>query len=327
MLTTEQILTYKSLIGIGTRSILLLNTYSCINHIQLKNTKDMLDLLHLLIGKKIIKRVSSLDYDQSLMDRSFEYAQKIIEDSCKLGIQTIGYNDEYYPLKLRSIIDENGNSAAPIVLFVKGNIEHLNDKGIAIVGTRTPSQSGIDDAHFYASKFAERGFNIISGLASGCDTAAHKGAMSVRGITTAFLAYGLDQPIFPEENAKLAEDILSNDGLLISEYPIRTPFSKQNFIERDRLQSGLADATLVVQTSLNGGTMHAVNATLHNKKPLYALMYEAEKSNENIQGNISLINRRKAFLLNKENLETTITEIISPNNKKKQEPLQLGFEF
>jgi DNA processing protein len=156
---------------------------------------------------------------------------------------------------------------------------------------------------YYAKYFAEKGFNIVSGLALGCDTIAHKGALSVNGTTTAILAHGL-QMISPKRNEFIAKEILEKGGLLLSEYLFGVPAYNTSFVERDRLQAGLAIATIVIQTGIKGGTMHAVRTTINNNKILAVVNYKEQsvKCNENVAGNELLISRgsfslRKAEVL------------------------------
>jgi len=219
------------------------------------------------------------------------------------------------------------------MLYIKGNTGYLsNPKGIAIIGTREPTSEGKQAGAYFSEIFAEKGYNIISGLAIGCDTLAHQGALNKKGITTAFLAHGLDQKIYPKENTKLAEQIIDGGGMLISEYPVGTQLMTNRLVERDRLQSGLANATLVIQTGIKGGTMHAVNATLTNKKPLFAIQFKGDSlMHDKVQGNIKLINEGKANVLNSGNLndafsiiENYINTKTKQTNNTTQKPFQLN---
>ena len=126
-------------------------------------------------------------------------------------------------------------------------------------------------------------------MAEGCDTIAHRGALNAGGKTIAFLGHGLDS-VYPPSNKDLAEEILLNGGLLLSEYDVGTPVTKYNLVARDRLQSGLALATLVIQTSVNGGTMHAARVCLNSGKPLFVVKYSDKETDsaEQTQGNHEL---------------------------------------
>ena len=148
------------------------------------------------------------------------------------------------------------------------------------------------------------------GLAIGCDTCAHRGALKVSGKTTAFLAHGLTT-IYPPQNESLAKEIIEKGGLLMSEYPIGTNLSPYNLVARDRLQAGLAMATLVIQTGEKGGTMHAALTTLKANKPLYAVQFKdnATNNHEKCLGNAFLVKRGAKYINGSDNLDE-ISEII-----------------
>lgn len=182
-----------------------------------------------------------------------ERKNEIIRLSNKQDIKMIDILDNKFPLKLKYIDD------APIILFYKGNYNSvINDKSIAVVGSRKAGKECLELSYNIAKYFAREGYTIVSGLANGCDEYAHKGCLETKGNTVAVLGSGLDN-IYPKRNIKLAENIVNNNGCLISEYPIGTKSFKQNFIERDRIQSGLSSAILVVEANLDSGTMHTVN--------------------------------------------------------------------
>lgn len=149
-------------------------------------------------------------------------------------------------------------------------------------------------------RLGEMGFNIVSGLAKGCDTAAHKGCLRVKGFITGIVAHGLDT-IYPNENRRLADEIVDAGGALISEYFIGSPIRSKNFQERDRLQAGLSVATIVIQTGMTGGTWHTVDATIRNNKILAAVKYRDDS--EKILGNKILIEQKGAYPITSENLD------------------------
>lgn len=128
-----------------------------------------------------------------------------------MKIEEIMISDERYPKQLKNIYDP------PKKIYVLGNKEILNQKSIAIVGTRKATQYGKDVAYRIANELGEYGINVISGLAKGIDTYAHIGALKSKGKTIAVLGCGLDQ-IYPKENRKLAIDILNEGGCIVSEY-------------------------------------------------------------------------------------------------------------
>lgn len=213
-------------------------------------------------------------------------ADRIIKLSEALGIQIFSCLDEKYPYKLLNTVSEKGKLDVPVLVHCLGNLDILEKSSLAIIGTRNPNEAGVKAAEFFSSEFASYGVNIISGLAVGCDSIAHEAALSVNGTTTAVLAGGLDN-IYPKENRGLADRILNNGGLLISENPVFTQTNKYNLVSRDRIQAALGNATLVIQTSINGGTMHAAKATLAAGKPLFVVDYK-DNSADVVQGNLAL---------------------------------------
>jgi Predicted Rossmann fold nucleotide-binding protein involved in DNA uptake len=138
---------------------------------------------------------------------------------------------------------------------------------IAIVGTRNCSPEGKLIAQTTAKRFAEKGYNIVSGLAEGIDTAAHQGALMADGKTTAVLVDV--EKIFPEKNKPLSEEILINNGLLIAENPPNTIPAGHLFVSRDRLQSGLSLAVFPIETDVKGGTMHTVRFSEKQNRLLF----------------------------------------------------------
>lgn len=176
----------------------------------------------------------------------------LLRENEKNHISVISVLDHHFPSRTRAIPE------SPILLFVKGNRDALSRaRSVAIIGTREVSPKGFRAGERLGRVFAEKGFVVISGLAKGSDTAGHLGSTAARGESVAVLAGGLDK-VYPKENTKLSEAILECGGALVSEYPVGTSPQKGYFVERDRLQSGLSDAVIVIETSLTGGTMHTV---------------------------------------------------------------------
>ena len=203
------------------------------------------------------------------------------------------------PTFIRKTLNEKGKLAPLLILWYRGDFSITQLPGFAVIGTREATPEGIAGGTYLAGEFAKRGFNNVSGLAIGCDTCGHNGALKVSGKTTAILANGLDhKSIYPPENQDLAEEIVENGGLLISEYRIGTPVNRYNLVARDRLQSGLSLATLVVQTGEHGGTMHAATATLKAGKPLYTMLFKNDATNqhEKCLGNALLVKQGAKFI-------------------------------
>ena len=200
---------------------------------------------------------------------------------------------------MRKTVNEEGKLDPPLLLWYRGNLSAIQLPGLAVIGTREVTQEGIVGGTYLAGEFAKRGFNIVSGLAIGCDTCGHNGGLKVQGKTTAILANGLDRSsIYPRENQCLAEAIVKSGGLLLSEYSIGTLVNKYRLVERNRLQSGLSLATLVVQTGEKGGTMHAAAATLRAGKPLYTMYFkdEATRCHNKCIGNALLVTKGAIYI-------------------------------
>ena len=289
-LTSEQILTLQGIKGFGTGTVQKICAEAENHTGQISSINDLHDLCLKLADSKVLTRVAPFSFDD--FERACSGARRILDSSESLGIKVASRYEASYPKKLLSTLDEMGRPSAPILVFYKGNLEVTEMPGIAIIGTRKPTPDGVRAGEYYAEAFAAAGTNVISGLALGCDAAAHRGALSAGGATTAILANGLDS-VYPSENAYLADEILANGGLLISENPVGTSANKYNLVARDRLQAGLADATLVVQSSVKGGTMHAVNATLKSGKVLYAITFKHDQGFAD-EGNRYLISEKGA---------------------------------
>ena len=175
-------------------------------------------------------------------------------------IRLIKITDKKYPKKLLQIDDP------PEQLYVIGNDKLLNKDSIAIVGSRGCSPYGDKYAKEFANKIAKKDICIVSGMALGIDTGAHKGAFKEKGRTIAVLGAGFNN-IYPEENKELYEEILENDGCIISEYSPDTQVKLSKFPYRNRIISGLAMGVLVVEAKYrSGSTVTARYAKEQNRK-------------------------------------------------------------
>lgn len=182
-------------------------------------------------------------------------------------MKLIEFNSEKYPTFLKNIKDP------PQQLYAEGNLELLNTTSISIIGSRACSVSGINAAKQFAKNLASNGITIVSGMAVGIDTAAHTGCLEVGGNTIAVLGSGLNR-IFPKENVKLYHEIIENNGLVISEYPPETPKNSKQFLERNRIVSGLSVGVLVIEAAHRSGT--SVTAALAKKqgKEIFCIPHE-----------------------------------------------------
>lgn len=159
----------------------------------------------------------------------------------------IGPGDNRFPPLLRQLGD------APESLYVAGNPDILHLPAIAVVGSRNPTRGGLENAFQFSRHLAQAGFCIVSGLAQGIDTAAHRGALDVGAPTVAVLGHGLDQ-VYPSSNRPLAKDIFTA-GAVVSEYALGTPPLRGHFPRRNRLISGLCLGTLVVEAARRSGSL------------------------------------------------------------------------
>ena len=319
-LNKEQILTLSYLKKIGVKGIGQQKIFSIGDTIDKLNLEidSYEDLAELMKGmkEKVIQKVTLSD-----LKEANQLARRIIDNSNRANIGLVGYYDYEFPDVLRKTVNEEGKIEPPLFLWYRGDLSIAQLPGLAVIGTREATPEGVAGGTYLSGEFAKRGFNIVSGLAVGCDTCGHKGALKVGGKTTAFLANGLDSDsIYPPENKELAEEIVEKGGLLLSEYPIGTPVGRYSLVARDRLQSGLALATLVVQTGVNGGTMHAATATLQAGKPLYAMLFKDDATNKDDKclGNALLVKKGAKYIKGDDNFDE-ISDVI-----KNWDPTQTG---
>jgi len=177
-------------------------------------------------------------------------------------IVTLGCAD--YPERLKEIYDP------PPVLWVRGNVQLLKRPSIAVVGTRHPSPYGSGVAEMLARDLAARRLTIVSGMARGIDTCAHKGALAARMPTIAVWGTGIDV-VYPKENKRLADEIVATGGTIVCEMPIGTFPAPQNFPRRNRIISGLSIGVLVVEASENSGTRVTARCAAEQDRDLYAV--------------------------------------------------------
>ena len=304
-LTKEQILTLTCLKevdvkGVGPRKIFAIGAAIDDRGLEIKSYEDLAQLMSGM-KEKAINKVTL-----SNLNDAYKVARKIMDASDQANIGLVGYYDEEFPDVLRKTVNEEGKLDPPLLLWYRGDFSITQLPGFAVIGTREATPDGVAGGTYLAGEFAKRGFNIVSGLAVGCDTCGHKGALKVGGKTTAILANGLaHNSIYPPENQDLAEEIVQNGGLLISEYRIGTPVNRYSLVARDRLQSGLSLATLVVQTGEHGGTMHAATATLQAGKPLYTIFFKDEETrqHEKSLGNAILVKQGAKYIKGDDNLD------------------------
>jgi DNA processing protein len=189
---------------------------------------------------------------------------RIIEDSERCGSAIISFTDRRYPERLKQIYDP------PLVLFVQGDLQLLNQQQIAMVGSRNASINGRENAFEFAQQLANAGLVITSGLAIGIDGVAHKGALASKGKTIAVVATGLDQ-VYPARHRQLAKNILENNGAIVSEFLPSTPPKPGYFPKRNRIISGLSDGVLVVEATIRSGSLVTARCAIEQNREVFAI--------------------------------------------------------
>ena len=180
------------------------------------------------------------------------------------GVTLVAFGSELYPAQLAEIYDP------PLVLYVRGDCAILREPGIAVIGTRHPTPYGLGMAERLSQDLANCGLVVISGMARGIDSMAHKGAVLARGRTAAVFGTGVDV-IYPRENRKLSEQILELGGALVSEFPLGTGPSPHNFPVRNRVISGLSRGVLVVEAGEFSGTRITARCALEQCREVFAV--------------------------------------------------------
>lgn len=319
----EFILTLQKLRGFGPKKIETIAQAISGSQFEAMSLEDLYNVLVDLHKSGRLKGIPTLPDFEDLADAN-RLACYLVSKSEDMGIKMVSRFDSDFPSNLLNTVNERGKLDVPVMLYYKGDLSITTKPAIAIIGTREPSPQGRIAGELFGEFFASHDFNIVSGLAVGCDTAGHRGALkSASGATTAFLAHGLDT-VYPPENKSLADEIVAKGGLLMSEYPIGERVNRTFLVNRDRLQAALADATLVIQTGIKGGTMHAVNATLAASKTVYAVEYKVFIPDDRDAGNKWLINGRKAIALRSENQDAVLNTILKSKAPIKEPPDSAG---
>ena len=207
-------------------------------------------------------------------------AEEEMRRVAEAGGSVLTPEDEGYPERLREIYDP------PAVLWIRGSVELLARPGIAVVGTRQPSPYGAGMAQMLSRDLANRRLTILSGMARGVDTVAHKAAIEAGGKTVAVWGTGIDV-IYPKENKKLAESIVASGGTIVSEYPLGTFPAPQNFPIRNRILSGMSVGVLVIEAAEYSGTRITARCAMEQNRDVYAV--PGNVTNKNAWGPNTLI--------------------------------------
>jgi DNA processing protein len=212
--------------------------------------------------------------------RAFKAAEDEANRVAEAGGFFLTREDPDYPARLLEIYDP------PAVLWIRGDASLLGRPGIAVVGTRQPSPYGAGMAEMLSRDLANRRLMIVSGMARGVDTAAHKGALDACGKTVAVWGTGIDV-VYPKENKKLAERIVESGGAIVSEFPLGTFPAPQNFPLRNRILSGMSIGVLVVEAGEYSGTRITARCAMEQNRDVYAV--PGNVTNKNSWGPNTLI--------------------------------------
>lgn len=231
----------------------------------------------------------SLKETASMSIRELDKAKRILDRQTKAGVITIPYHEEAYPHHFRNLCQD-----APPLVHVLGNKDLPNrEDNVAIIGARAADKEGLNMAYEFAEQMGKQGHIVISGLALGCDTAAHQGCLDAGGQTIAVVASGLDIT-HPKVNKSLQDEIIAKGGTILSEHPFGVKANPTRLVARCRMQVVLTQSVIVAQCPIISGTMYAVRfAQKYNgvsfgwENNVYSVQYDTQ--NELNSGNKFLL--------------------------------------
>ena len=246
-----------------------------------------------IVAERLRSRPAVESFDAG---QAWDAAGRMLDDCDRHGIIPLAAGDPRFPRRLAALQARERAGGASLggycpILYCKGGVEALNtDRAAAIIGTREPTSLGRNRAREFGRELGAEGIAIVSGLARGCDTEAHVGCVDdASGIGVAVMAHGLDR-VYPPENESLAERLISRGGCLVSEYPPGDPPNRRAFGIRDRLQAGLADLIVVIETPAEDGTMHTVNFARKQRRRIACLSHPRLPANRTrVAGNDRLL--------------------------------------
>ena len=284
-ITSELIVTILNLKGIGRKTIVPFLTE---NYVVLKNISTIKEGIS-LFKKHLSLKNKKINFDETDIKEAMSKAKYCLDLMVNDSVIIIDIFSPYYPVEFDELNDDR-----PLVLYAKGNIDLLTQGNrISVIGSRKVTDKTGKIGQRVSQLIAERSETVVSGLAIGSDTYGHTGSlMADNGKTIAILPSPLNN-IVPASNKQLAQNILDNNGLLISEYPYGVPLTKGTFVERDRLQASLGNGVFVIDTSTSGGTYHAIDLAYKLHKPISCLAMKYST----LGGNQKLINEYNAFII------------------------------
>ena len=236
--------------------------------------------------------------DSRIVRTSFMHAIDEVEEAAKNNIKIITFQSPEYPANLLFVKNK------PPILYYKGNIKENLRFAVAVVGQRKPPDYSCGVTADITKKIGNAGFSVISGLAAGIDSVAHRTSVDNNINTIAFIGSGLLEPVYPSQNEELYQDIILKKGAVISELPLHEKLSPKNLVARDRLQSGSSLAVFAMSSPLSSGTLKTCNFAFKQKRPVFIPAYKPVlMDNYSNMGLKSLLNKKGVINFNVENID------------------------
>ncbi len=225
------------------------------------------------------KLVNEETINTILTKRDIDKVERYLKKLEEYNISTCTVDEPEYPANLKNIYDP------PPVLYIRGKLLEDDLNSIAIVGSRKATEYGLNTAYKLGKEIAESGYTVISGMAIGVDSAAHRGALKAGGRTIAVFACGLNS-VYPKSGFNLAKDIIKN-GAIVSEYPLGIMALPQNFPARNRIISGMSKGVLIVEANKKSGSLITADFALEQGRDVFAI--PGNINSPNSQGTNELI--------------------------------------
>lgn len=220
-----------------------------------------------------IRKLHLSDFDRMLevdpvLEEMLDKANEVLDRQEEQGVVSIPWHAAAFPDRLKKI-----GRDCPAVIHCKGNVGLLTRPNtVAVIGARAADKGGNDVAYRIGRSYASEGNVVVSGLALGCDTAAHKGCLDAGGETIAIVGNGLDI-CHPKENVRLMEQILASDGLMLSEQTFGVKANPRRLVARNRLQAALSNAVILAQCPVRSGSLHTMRFAREYRKKSYAVRF------------------------------------------------------
>lgn len=297
--------------GIGKRKIAaLVNRFGCVDEIRKASVSELTS----------IKGINESMAEQIISYKDEKKIEKWVLELEERGIHLYSILNSQYPKILKEIYDP------PSILYVRGIIPEKTLPWVSIIGTRRCTQYGAQTAFQLSKELAEKGIVIVSGMARGIDSMAHKGALEGGGKTVAVLGNGVDI-CYPSENRELMKRIIKN-GCVMSEYSPKVSAVSRNFPVRNRIISGLSEATMVVEAGQRSGSLITVDHALNNGREVFAVpgninSLTSKGTNNLIQQGCLAVTSSDDVLFG---LGITCKEEENTKNIEKKEPRLAGIE-